>query len=223
MSSKNLSNTSDEFYNHNLHQHFQGPINKRFSQRLFKLLTAAVIFSCCVVTNSAFAAKHIIMPQFGKVDLDSTSQTSSRNFQSGSSSFFGFEYEARILNDISLGGQFLTYKHKYKVSSSNYTSKTQIGFFNIKKYFDTTTGFSPFIGMGPGFATVSTGEIDSWFSNDFDGQVFKAMVGFAYDVQRVGFYLEYNQIFGEVDGNYNDTIDIDSSAFIGGMRVIFGR
>lgn len=198
-------------------------MNKLFKHTSSSLLAAVALFSFIGITNTAVAGKHIIMPQFGKLDLDNSAQDKSRRFDTGASSFFGFEYEAHILEGISLGGQYLNYRNKYTNPTDTYTSKSEIIFFNIKKYFTTSSPLSPFVGMGPGFATVSTGEKTSLLSSDFDGQVFKAMAGIAYDVEHVGFYLEYNKIFGEVDGDNNDTINVDSSSFIGGVRVIFGK
>lgn len=205
---------------HYLYTRSSGQLSTRLISRL---LTALTLFSFIGFTNIAVAAKHVIMPQFGKVDMDSSHQ-STRDFDTKSSNLLGFEYEAHIINDISIGGEFLLYKNKYRVGSSKYTSETMIGFFNVKKYFDTSTAFKPFIGMGPGYATVSTDEVYSLFSNtDFDGQVFKFMAGFAYDVERIGLYLEYMRIFGEVDGSRSETIDIDSSGIIGGIRIVFGQ
>ena len=184
----------------------------------FFLLIAVSFLS----VEAAFAKqrKHIIIPKIGFYEMDNE-YTAGYQFDTSSDSVYGFEYERRFSNGLTIGAEYLHFKNTIKNVSYNNELDVDIFLFNAKYYFnyDSGVGFLPFIGLGHGYAIGTDAN---------DGQAYQIMGGLAYEWDRVGMYFQYMRMHSRIDRDSvgrivagGPEIDISGHGFFSGVTIKF--
>lgn len=192
------------------------------------LILTYIVFSLSLSVN-VYAAngKHTINVKGGTFDLATENQTiagSELVFDTGTNAF-AVEYEYAF-SKISIGGEVMVYSNDYKTKTGFGSGEmdTTIATFNVKKYFNVSKQFKPFIGTGIGLGFVElTGFPVSGDAVDFALQF---MLGMEYRFSRVGVYAEYKYLVSEPEYEINGssvTGDLDASGqgFFAGIAIHF--
>lgn len=189
-----------------------------------KILNIFLLLSILLVSFKAVAEqrKHIIAPKIGSYKMDKAN-TGGHTFDTRSNAVYGFEYERRFANGLTIGAEHLHFKNTITTSNSFASElKVDIAFFNSKYYFNYNSDSSwlPFIGLGAGYVFASTST-----QKDIDGPALQAFVGLSYEWKRVGISLQYRQLDAQIKTSYRyfgvvgEEYDISGNGFSIGVNV----
>ncbi len=187
-----------------------------------KLLSMITIFSIFLLPFGNVIAKqrkHIVIPKIGVYEMKNE-YTAGFQYDTGSSSVYGFEYERRFKTGLTIGTEYMHFNNKTTPQSVRLDLDVDVYFFTFKYYINyREKGLSPFIGVGHGYAIADGAH---------DGQAYQAMLGLSYDWERVGMYFQYKRMYSKIDRDSIEylvaagpEIDISGQGLFAGVSVRF--
>lgn len=191
-----------------------------------KIVNFLILFGILFLPLEAISAelrRHVIIPKIGVYKMDNTT-TGGHSFDTSSNSVFGFEYERRFTNGLTIGAEHMHFKNTITDNSSAGELKVDIAFFTSKYYFNYTASSSwlPYVGVGVGYAFGSTDTQTS-----IDGAAYQIFTGIAYEWNRVGMYVQYKQLDSTIEtsyryfGSFGAPYDISGKGFNAGVIIKF--
>jgi opacity protein-like surface antigen len=145
---------------------------------------------------------------------------STQTFDGKSKSVWGAEYEYRVWHGVAIGAEYGQFRNTMTSSDSTLPSTMDVKLFlvKVKKYFEFSDIFQPYVGVGVGAAWAN---FDGWINGDSVGGAYAALGGMEFRFKHVGVYTEYRYLSSKTSGKQevtNDTVNIHvggSGAFAG--------
>lgn len=196
------------------------------SRKVFiSFLTAAILLAYqwqmigdAEAAEFSFAA----MPAFYNV---TAKRQYGRRFDRSSTSAYAINFETLYDHGISFGADILIFNHEYRIGTSEHKAESSMLSFTTKQYFNLNGHFRPFFGIGAGFLSVDTDEIDvSLFGlvyKSFSGDAFKFTSGFVYTWGLAGIHLEYVNMYAQPEDD-DDKLKMSGWGLMSGIRFAFG-
>ena len=180
------------------------------------ILTVALF----IVSFSLYAEhQSSVYLKLGSFTMAKESQTiiGAVTFDTTSTSIFALEYEKKMRNNMSWGGELISYQNDYTPGAGK-TDTTHI-MANIRKSFDVAKHFKPFIGVGVGAstATFSGGAL----TGSAGGLGFQAMAGIRIPFDEVSIIAEYKVISAKPDDSTGTSVDISGRGLFIGVGMNF--
>ena len=185
-----------------------------------KLLKLSVLVTLLIMSASSYAMSYNnITLKLGQFYLGDTSQViqTAVTFEEKSTSEFAVEYEYKLRNNITFGGELISYKNTFN-SGSDSANATHI-FANFKKYFDIAAHVHPFIGVGIGGSGVRLSGPNS--SGTAGGLGIQFMGGVKFPFEEVSAVIEYKVISAEPADVVGSTVNLSGSGFFAGLAINF--
>jgi len=187
--------------------------------KFFNLFLIASVMILSINTASAAQRKHVITPKLGYYEMKNGT-TAGYRYDTSSDIVFGFEYERRFDNGLTIGAEHMHFENDNISNPNEGELRVNVFFFNSKYYFNYKEGsrFRPFIGLGAGYAFGNTRYEDG------GGESVQAMVGIAYEWDRVGMYFQYKRMYSKIDLSYffyEKEYDISGQGFFTGVIIKF--
>ena len=177
---------------------------------LLSSLITVVLFTAIYTDAEARFRKHVIMPKHGIYEMRNTYTADDYRFNTSSDSVWGFEYERRFQNGLTIGTEYFHFTNDFSTPTGrNDTLKMDYAFFVSKYYFNSPDRLKPFIGLGAGYGTGRTNQ----HGGAIDGEAYQFLAGIAYDWDRFGMVFHYKNMYSKVD---RDPIDTPIGRFPGG-------
>lgn len=184
-----------------------------------KLIKLSLIIISFAISSISFArGENSLIFKLGSYSLATSNQTivSPVTFDTASSSVFSLEYEHQVGNDVSWGGELISYDNTYS-SGAGKADSTHV-LFNIKKYIDVSANVKPFFGVGLGGSSVTLGGIGTGSGG---GLGFQAMAGVKFPLDAISLILEYKFISAKPDDVVGTSVDISGNGFFAGVAINF--
>lgn len=185
-----------------------------------KILTLSALLAMVSMSFTASADTYNnITLKLGQFTLEDKSQVivSAVTFNENSTSEYAVEYEHKLRNNTTFGGEIISYKNTFN-SGSDSANATHI-FANFKKYFDVATHMHPFIGVGAGASTVRlSGATSSGTAGGFGIQF---MGGIKFPFQDVSAVVEYKVISAEPADLLGSTVNLSGNGLYAGLSINF--
>ena len=137
-------------------------------------------------------------------------------FDTTSTSVFSLEYERKMRNNMSWGGELISYQNDY-ASGSGYAESTHV-MFNFRKNFVVTKHFQPFMGVGIGASSATLGGVGSGSAGGLGLQV---MAGIRIPFEEVTMIAEYKIISAKPDDEFGNSVDISGRGLFFGVGMNF--
>lgn len=168
--------------------------------------------------------KNTIIIKSGSFNISEASQTiagSSATFEENSSSVIAIEYSRKFGNNLTYGGELVKYSNEYATFISGDVDTTII-IANIKKYFDLSTHFQPFIGAGAG-AVLTT--VSGPFDGSAGGFATSLVLGAEIPFENIGIHIEYKYLSATADNETTSgntaKFDVSGSGIFAGVSIHF--
>ena len=184
-----------------------------------KLIKLSLIIISFAISSISFASgENSLIFKLGSYSLATSNQTivSPVTFDTDSSSVFSLEYERQFGNDVSWGGELISYSNTYS-SGAGKADSTHV-LFNIKKYIVVSANVKPFFGVGLGGSSVTLGGIGTGSGG---GLGFQAMAGIKFPLDAISLILEYKFISAKPDDVVGTSVDISGGGFFAGIALNF--
>ena len=185
-----------------------------------KILKISALVAILGMSFNAFADTYNnITLKVGQFNLGDTSQViqSAVTFEEKSTSVFAIEYEHKLRNNITFGGEIINYKNTFN-SGADSASAFHI-FANFKKYFDVAAHVYPFIGVGAGGSSVRLSGPNS--SGTAGGLGVQFMGGIKFPFEEVSVVIEYKVISAEPADLVGSTVDLSGTGLFAGLAINF--
>ena len=185
--------------------------------KLIKLSAVSVLLSLSM-SASAETYNNITL-KLGQFKLADKSQVivSAVTFNENSTSEYALEYEHKLRNNITFGGELISYKNSFN-SGSDSANATHV-FANFKKYFDVAPHFNPFIGVGAGGSSVRlSGSSSSGTAGGFGIQF---MGGIKFEFEDISAVVEYKVISAEPADLVGSTVNLSGDGLYAGLAINF--
>ena len=185
--------------------------------KLIKLSAVSVLLSLSM-TASAETYNSITL-KLGQFKLADKSQVikSAVTFDEKSKTVYALEYEHKLRNNITFGGELISYKNTFN-SGSDTAHATHV-FANFKKYFDVTPHFHPFIGVGAGGSGVRLSGASS--SGTAGGFGIQFMGGLKFVFEEISAGIEYKVISAEPADLAGSTVNLSGDGLYAGISINF--
>lgn len=183
------------------------------------LKLSALIMMLTVSMNTYAESYNNITIKTGSFTLDTQNQTIDSTpvtFNTSSSTVYAIEYERKLRNNLSFGGELISYKNTF-VPGNSKANVTHV-FANFKKYFDVTTYVHPFIGVGAGASTVS---LSGGFGGTADGFGVQFMAGIKFPFEDVSAVVEYKVISADPSDDFGSSVDLSGDGLFAGIAINF--
>ena len=183
------------------------------------LNVSALLVMLTVSINSHADTYSNVTIKFGSFTLDNKNQiiVSPVTFDTTSKSVYAVEYEQKLRNNLSFGGELISYKNSFN-SGFDQANATHI-FANFKKYFDVAPHVQPFIGVGAGGSTVSlSGATSSGTAGGFGIQF---MAGVKFPFEGISAVVEYKVISADPADLAGSTVDLSGDGLFAGLAIHF--
>lgn len=185
--------------------------------KILKLTALIAILS--ISMNASAESYNNITVKSGSFTLGSENQTidtTSVTFNTTSSTVYAIEYERKIKNNLTFGGELISYKNTF-IPGNSKANATHV-FANFKKYFDVTTHMHPFIGVGAGASTVS---LSGGFGGSAGGFGIQFMTGIKFPFEDVSLVVEYKVISADPSDDYGSSVDLSGDGLFAGLAINF--
>lgn len=184
-----------------------------------KILKLSVLIAMLTISVNSFADTYNnITIKLGSFTLSDANQVivSPVTFDTTSQSVFAVEYEHRLRNNTTFGGELISYKNTY--DSTEQVNVTHV-FANFKKYFDVSPHVHPFVGVGAGGSSVRLSGVSS--SGTAGGLGFQFMAGIKFPFEDVSLVVEYKVIDAEPADLIGSTVDLSGDGLFAGLAINF--
>ena len=185
-----------------------------------KILKLSAFITMLFISMNTYADTYNnITIKTGSFALDTKNQVidfTPVTFNTSSSTVYAIEYELKLRNNLSFGGELISYKNTF-VPGNSKTNATHI-FANFKKYFDVATHVHPFFGVGAGASTVSLSGGFFGTGGDFGVQF---MAGIKFPFEDVSAVVEYKVISAEPSDDFGSTVDLSGDGLFAGIAINF--
>ncbi|MCW8901021.1 MAG: porin family protein [Gammaproteobacteria bacterium] len=185
-----------------------------------KILKLSAFIATLMISITSFAdTYHNITLKTGQFTFGDKTQVieTAVLFDENSTSEFAIEYEIKLRNNLTFGGELIRYKNTFDTGSNNATG-THF-FANFKKYFDVATHVQPFIGVGAGASTVRlSGSSSSGTAGDFGLQF---MAGIKFPFEDISAVIEYKVISAEPSDDVGSSVDLSGDGLFAGLAINF--
>jgi len=184
-----------------------------------KFILTSAFCALSSLSQAEIKTDNIITIKTGSFSLSKANQNINAinvNFDDAASGVLAIEYERKLRNNMTWGGEIILYENDYTPGVA-YASSTHI-FANIKKYFAVSKHIQPFIGTGLGGSTVTLGGTGSGSGGTLG---FQAMAGISFPFESVTLLLEYKLINAKPDDDFGTSIDISGNGFFAGVGFKF--
>jgi len=185
-----------------------------------KFLKLSALIAMLVMSSSSFAETYNnITLKLGSFTLSDSNQVivGPVTFDTTSKSVFAIEYEHKLRNNTSFGGELISYKNTFN-SGADQANATHV-FANFKKYFDVADHVQPFIGVGAGGSSVRLSGASS--SGTAGGIGFQFMAGIKFVFNEVSMLVEYKVIDAEPADLIGSTVDLSGDGLFAGLSINF--
>ena len=184
---------------------------------ILKLPAFIIMLFICVNTHAdTYNNITIKLGSFTLGDKNQTIDFTPVTFNTSSSTVYAVEYERKLRNNLSFGGELISYKNTFAPENSK-ANTTHI-FANFKKYFDVTTHVHPFIGVGAGASTV---RLTGGFSGSAGGFGIQFVAGVKFPFEEVSAVVEYKVISAEPADILGSTVDLSGDGLFAGIAINF--
>ncbi len=164
-----------------------------------QLAVGCLFFSMVFFMATAHAdlRKHRIIPKVGFYEMD-TANTGNSLFDTKSKNVYGFEYEYRFANGLSIGAEHMHIENTYVDAGLTRELKVNIAFFDAKYYFNNSANshWMPYVGLGAGYAFGRATD------DRVDGFAYQVFAGITYEWERMGLYVQYKYMDLEVESSF---------------------
>ena len=185
-----------------------------------KLNKLAAILTLLTISSLTYAeSMSSVIVKTGSFTLANKSQTitSAVTFDEMSSSIFAIEYEYKIKENLSWGGEYIGYKNTF-TPGTNSASFTHV-MFNIKKLFKVAKYVEPFIGIGAGASTVALSGSSS--GGRAGGFGFQIMAGVKFPFEDFSAVVEYKMATGNPADKAGTSVNSTGSGIFTGIGIRF--
>lgn len=185
-----------------------------------KILKISALVAMLAMSASSFAESYNnITLKLGSFTLGNKNQVIQGpvTFDTSSKSVFAIEYEHKLRNNTSFGGEIISYKNAFN-SGADQANATHV-FANFKKYFDVAQHVQPFIGVGAGGSAVRLSGLNS--SGTAGGLGFQFMAGIKFPFEDASMVIEYKVIDAEPADLVGSTVDLSGDGVFAGLAINF--
>ena len=185
-----------------------------------KILKISALVTMLSMSATSFAETYNnITLKVGSFTLGTQNQTIDSTpvtFDTSSNSVFAIEYEHKLRNNTSFGGELISYKNNFSPFNSKINT-THI-FANFKKYFNVAQHVQPFIGVGAG---GSSARLSGGFYGTGGGFGVQFMAGIKFPFEEVSMVIEYKVIDSEPSDLAGSTVDLSGDGLFAGLAINF--
>jgi len=178
-----------------------------------------LIMSFMLVSAFTYAdGNSSVIVKSGSFSLAEKNQTitGAVTFDEASSSVVAIEYEYKIRDNLSWGGEYIAYNNTYS-SGAGKASFTHI-MFNVRKLFYVAKHVEPFVGIGAGAATVALSGIGSGTGGGFG---FQLMAGVKFPFKDFSAVVEYKMITATPNDEGGASVSSSGSGLFAGIGISF--
>lgn len=168
--------------------------------------THADTYNSITLKTGSFALGNKNQTIVGPVTFDTTSST-----------VYAVEYEHKLRNNLTFGGELISYKNTFN-SGDDQANATHV-FANFKKYFDVSPHVYPFIGVGAGASTVRLSGLNS--SGTAGGFGIQFVAGIKFPFQDISAVVEYKVISADPADLVGSTVDLSGDGLFAGIAINF--
>ncbi len=186
------------------------------SVNIIKIIVATILIS---LSSLSYAdGRGSVIVKSGSFTLAEKNQTivGAVTFDETSASPFAIEYEYKMRENLSWGGEYISYTNTYS-SGAGKASFTHI-MFNIRKLFKIAKHVEPFVGIGAGAATVALSGIGSGTGGGFG---FQLMGGVKFPFNDFSAVIEYKMITANPDDKAGTSVNSSGSGLFAGIGITF--
>lgn len=185
-----------------------------------KILKISALVAILSLSTSSFAETYhnitIKTGSFTLADANQVIDATPVTFDTSSNSIYAIEYELKLRNNTTFGGELISYKNNFSPSNSK-ANATHV-FANFKKYFDVAQHVHPFIGVGAGGSAV---RLSGGFSGTGGGFGVQFMAGIKFPFEDVSLVVEYKVIDSAPSDDFGSSVDLSGDGLFAGLAINF--